>query len=243
MRINANNLDSKDLNELVKNSKDKNIEITNMLGQRYIGAGSSDLNINISGIPGNALGAYLNGSKIEVTGNSSDALGDTMNDGEIIIHGNSGDTCGYAMRGGKIYVRGNVGYRCGIHMKAYMDKFPIIIVGGSAGSFLGEYQAGGIIVVLGLDNSEFSDGRIIGNFASTGMYGGKLYIRHSCENDIFPESVDVKKATNEDLLEIKDYLEEYSKIFKINVNELLNHEYTLVTPNHDKKPKVSYVGN
>ena len=30
------------------------------------------------------------------------------------------------------------------------DKLPVLVVGGKAGSFLGEYQAGGVIVVLGL---------------------------------------------------------------------------------------------
>lgn len=34
-------------------------------------------------------------------------------------------------------------------MKEYKDKIPAIVVGGVAGSFLGEYQAGGVIVVLG----------------------------------------------------------------------------------------------
>lgn len=50
------------------------------------------------------------------------------------------DATGYAMRGGKIFVRGNAGYRAGIHMKAYKDKTPVLVIGGKAGSFLGEYQ-------------------------------------------------------------------------------------------------------
>lgn len=243
MKLNATNLDTKDLNEIIRNSKDRKFDITNTLGQRYIASGTNNLTVSIRGIPGNALGAYLDGSKIEVFGNSSDALGDTMNSGEIIVHGNSGDTVGYAMRGGKIYIRGNVGYRCGIHMKAYMDKFPLIIVGGAAGSFLGEYQAGGIIIVLGLDDNKFDEGRIIGNFPSTGMYGGKLFVRSNCQNDKFPQSVDVKPADSDDLNEIKKYLEEYVKIFNLNINEILNHDFTVITPNHDKKQKVSYVGN
>ena len=70
---------------------------------------------------------------------------------KFIIHGNIGDAAGYAMRGGKIYVKGNAGYRAGIHMKAYKEKIPVMIIGGHTGSFLGEYQAGGIIIVLGLN--------------------------------------------------------------------------------------------
>jgi len=87
-------------------------------------------------------------------GNAQDATGDTMNDGTIYIHGNSGDVCGYAMRGGKIFIRDNAGYRTGIHMKQYKEKKPVIVIGGTAGSFLGEYLAGGIIIVLGLNSED-----------------------------------------------------------------------------------------
>lgn len=37
-------------------------------------------------------------------------------------------------------------------MKAYEEKVPVMVIGGSVGSFLGEYQAGGRIIVLGLKN-------------------------------------------------------------------------------------------
>ena len=61
----------------------------------------------IDGVPGNALGAYLNGASITVNANAQDAVGDTMNEGEIIIHGNIGDAAGYAMRGGQMFLRGD----------------------------------------------------------------------------------------------------------------------------------------
>ena len=63
--------------------------------RRYV-----DKNITIDSVPGNALGAYLNGAIITVKANAQD-VGDTMNDGKIIVHGNIGDAAGYAMRGGK----------------------------------------------------------------------------------------------------------------------------------------------
>ena len=143
MNINAAGLDFCDLNEALRQSRGS-CTITNCLGQRFLAAGISDKTVTVSGIPGNALGAYLNGAKIEVMGNAQDAVGDTMNDGTIVIHGNVGDAVGYAMRGGHIYVRGNAGYRAGIHMKAYKEKQPALVIGGKAGSFLGEYQAGGV---------------------------------------------------------------------------------------------------
>ncbi|MBQ5890837.1 MAG: glutamate synthase, partial [Clostridia bacterium] len=150
MLLNVKGLDYKALNEALRqNSGD--ITIENCCGQRFIAAGMTDKNITINGVPGNALGAYLNGSTITVNANAQDAVGDTMNEGEIVVHGNIGDAAGYAMRGGKIFVKGNAGYRAGIHMKAYKEKVPVMVIGGTAGSFLGEYQAGGVIVVLGLE--------------------------------------------------------------------------------------------
>ena len=150
MLINVKELDYKALNEKLREGTG-DITLEECCGQRFIAAGMSDKNITINGVPGNALGAYLNGAAITVNANAQDAVGDTMNEGEIVVHGNIGDAAGYAMRGGKILVKGNAGYRAGIHMKAFKEKVPIMVIGGTAGSFLGEYQAGGVIVVLGLE--------------------------------------------------------------------------------------------
>ena len=143
--IDASQMEYQQLNAEIQRCTE-NISITGCTGQRFIGAGLEHNHLTISGTPGNALGAYLNGACIEVHGNAQDAVGDTMNAGRIIVHGSIGDAAGYAMRGGEIYVEGNAGYRAGIHMKAYGDKLPAMVIGGRAGSFLGEYQAGGVII-------------------------------------------------------------------------------------------------
>ena len=182
MNINATGLDYKELNETLRSARG-NCTVSDCLGQRFIAAGISDKSVTIKGIPGNALGAYLDGAKIEVMGNAQDAVGDTMNDGTIVIHGNVGDAVGYAMRGGRIYVQGNAGYRAGIHMKAYKEKQPALIIGGRAGSFLGEYQAGGTVIVLGLNDD---DKPIVGNFPCTGMHGGRMFLRSDCKGIHFP---------------------------------------------------------
>ncbi|MDR1785943.1 MAG: glutamate synthase, partial [Spirochaetaceae bacterium] len=98
------------LNEQVRSLADSEITINGCLGQRYIASGLGGKSITINGIPGNALGAYMDGSVITVNGNVQDATGDTMNAGVIIVHGNAGDATGYGMRGGAIYVRGDTGY-------------------------------------------------------------------------------------------------------------------------------------
>lgn len=143
MKIDAANLSHKELNDALRKDE-RRFTLTGCCGQRFIAAGMSDKDIAIEGIAGNALGAYLNGACLTVNANAQDAVGDTMNEGKIIVKGSIGDAAGYAMRGGKIFVRGNAGYRAGIHMKEYKGKIPVMIIGGTAGSFLGEYQAGGL---------------------------------------------------------------------------------------------------
>ena len=237
IKINANGLPFQELNDKVRNA-DCDVEITGALGERFIGAGLSGKNLKITGTPGNALGAYLNGSIIEVFGNAQDAVGDTMNDGAIIIHGNIGDAAGYAMRGGKILVKGNAGYRAGIHMKAYKEKIPALVIGGSAGSFLGEYQAGGIIIVLGLNG-----GNVVGNFPCTGMHGGKMLIRSDCKNVNFPKNVNVKRAEKDDLDEFYTYIKEFCDKFGYDEKVVLNADFTVISPDTNNPYKQMYVPN
>ncbi len=158
--------------------------------------------IEIDGIPGNALGAYLNGAYITVHGNAQDAVGDTMSAGRIVIHGNIGDAAGYAMRGGEIFVEGNAGYRAGIHMKEYKEHKPVIVIGGRAGSFLGEYQAGGLIILV----LRHTDGKpVTGYFPCTGMHGGKMVFRGDVSRVPCPSQVTAHAAAEADKAEFAPY--------------------------------------
>ena len=145
-----------------------------LLGQRYIGAGMGGKSLLIQRRAGQRPRLLPGRRKHPRDGNAQDQTGDTMNGGTILVEGSSGDATGYSMRGGKIFVRGNVGYRAGIHMKAYREHQPLIIVGGETGSFLGEYQAGGTIIVLGLNSTRKAP---VGNLCCTGMHGGRMYLR------------------------------------------------------------------
>ena len=239
IKIDSTELDFKSLNEKIR-SADGDVEIDNCLGQRFIAAGFSKKNIVINGIPGNALGSYLNGAEIAVNGNAQDAVGDTMNDGCICIDGNVGDAVGYAMRGGRILVKGNAGYRAGIHMKEYKDKCPVIVIGGKCGSFLGEYQAGGIIIVLGLSKNERP---IVSNFPCTGMHGGKIFFRSDCKDVDFPGNVISSKATEEDLKPIEKYILDFCDRFGYDFGEIMNSEFTKAEPNSNNPYKQMYVAN
>ena len=236
--IQAKDMDHHFINEALRYTEDCVIE--GCLGQRFIAAGMKDKNIEITGVPGNALGAYLNGAAITVRGNAQDAVGDTMNDGTITVHGNIGDAAGYAMRGGKIYVKGNAGYRAGIHMKEYKEKVPVMVIGGRAGSFLGEYQAGGIIIVL---NMEHPEDKIVGNFPCTGMHGGKMFLRSDCKNVVFPAQVTARPAKSKDLEGIREIIAEYCGIFGYNTEDVLSGPFTVITPDSSNPYKQMYVAN
>lgn len=241
MEIKAGQLHFRVLNSELKNAHDNHIKIKDCLGQRYIGAGVAGKNIEIFGTPGNALGAYLTNSSISVYGNAQDATGDTMDSGEIIIHGNCGDTTGYGMRGGKILVQGNAGYRVGIHMKEYGDHKPAIVIGGKVGDFLGEYQAGGTLIVLGL--SCLVGESPVGDFCGTGMHGGSIYIRSSHLPQDLPLQVCASVATDEDLAEITPLIEEFCHHFNISKQAVFNETFYKLTANSKNPYKQLYTQN
>lgn len=226
------------LNEAIRETKETEITIENCLGQRYIGAGVTGKTVTINGTPGNALGAYLDGAEIYVNGNAQDATGDTMNAGKIVISGNGGDALGFAMRGGKIFTGGDAGYRVGIHMKAYRENKPIIVVGGKVGSFLGEYQAGGIIIVLGLKED---DRPIAGNFCATGMHGGAIYLRSDRLPNLLPKQVKAEKIDGP-APEILPILQEYCKAYGLD-ESVLSHTFYKLTPDTDNPYKQMYTDN
>ena len=238
MNMTAKSVDSKALNQQIQ-ATEADVCITDCCGQRFIGCGAKEKKITIHGIPGNALGAYLDGAKIEVCGNVQDAVGDTMNDGQIIVHGNAGDALGYAMRGGVIFVKENAGYRAGIHMKEYKEKKPVIVIGGRAGSFLGEYLAGGLIVVLGIDTQEIP----VGNFTGTGMHGGRIFIRTEQPLTGLPAQVAAEIASDEDLKEIQPYLSQYATLFGAEAEAIATGRFYVLKPNAKNPYRQLYTAN
>ena len=226
--IDASHMDYRQLNAAIRRCSG-DISVTGCLGQRFIGAGLGQDRLTITGTPGNALGAYLDGACIEVNGDAQDAVGDTMNAGRIIVHGSIGDAAGYAMRGGELYIEGNAG-----------DKLPVMVIGGRAGSFLGEYQAGGVIIVLGLTESSRP---IVSNFPCTGMHGGRLFLRSDCKNILLPGQVVARPAGQEDLRSIETYLQTFCHLFGGRYGDILRHPFTVIEPNSSNPYRQLYVTN
>ena len=63
IHIDASQLDHRRLNEQIRHSPGT-LRITGCLGQRFIGAGAERGRLEITGTPGNALGAYCGGLPI-----------------------------------------------------------------------------------------------------------------------------------------------------------------------------------
>lgn len=230
--IDAKGLSYRELNRLIKNAANKgvkNIHLTNVNGQRYIGTGVNNTpKININGVPGNDLGAFMDGCSINVSGNGEDGIGNTMNSGRIVVNGSAGDIVGYSMRGGEIFVKKNVGYRVGIHMKSYKDMYPVIIIGECTRDFLGEYMAGGLLIVLGLNRKNKNS--IVGSYCGTGMHGGKIFIRGNVEPWQLGKEVRVYESNKEDLILIGKYLRIYCRLFSLDFNSIIKTNFTKLLP-------------
>jgi glutamate synthase domain-containing protein 3 len=207
----------------------RRIELRNVYGQRYIGTDlDRPVEIEIFGTPGNDLGAFMNGPRIIVRGNAQDGCGNTMNDGEIIIHGHAGDIIGLSARGGKIFVREDVGYRAGIHMKEYRDRKPALVIGGTAQDFVGEYMAGGVLILLGLNLKEGENHKA--NFIGTGMHGGVIYLRGSVEEHQLGKEVGVAQLEEADHKVLKQLVGEFAAHFDYDADEILKHKFIKLFP-------------
>lgn len=232
MKIDAKKVYYSTLNQEIRDaiaSGAKEIELLNVNGQRYIGDGINEkVRITINGVPGNDLAAFMNGPTIVVNDNAQDCIANTMNEGKILVHGHAGDVLGYGMRGGKLFVKGDVGYRVGIHMKSYKTKIPVIVAGGTAGDFFGEYMAGGILILLGLNANE--ENPLVGNYVGTGMHGGTMYVRGEPQPYQLGAEVGVKPLEPEDEKTLTSILKEYCEDFKLNFDEVMSKPFIKLVP-------------
>jgi len=232
--VDAGSLHYKDLNIILRalGNSETVVHVENVHGQRYIGTDiNHDIELHVHGTPGNDLAAFLDGNTVIVHGNAQDGVGNTMNRGRVIVHGRAGDIVGYSMRGGEIYIREDVGYRCGIHMKEYENQKPTIVVGGTAQDYLGEYMAGGTLVVLGLNIG--SDLIHRARFIGTGMHGGIIYLRGKALH--MGKEVEVKPLDGSDNERLRYAVEAFCKQFKIPSEPILSCEFTKLAPT-SKRP-------
>jgi len=205
----------------------RKIELDNVMGQRFIADGlRGDVEIVINGVPGGDLGMFMSGPTCIVHGNCEHAPGNTMDAGTIVIHGNAGDAVAHSMRGGMIFVRDDIGYRGGIHMKQYKEKRPILVVGGSARAYLGEYMAGGLILVLGWKGTHPDLERGIGS----GIHGGKIIVRGNVTDQNLGVGAKKDDLEKDERDEIAPIIEKFAGFFGIDPIPLIHDRYYVITP-------------
>ncbi len=229
--INAEGLHYRELNDLIHEAIDggeTEFTVDHVVGQRYIGAGLREgVRLLLNGVPGNDLAAFMNGSEIVVNGNAQDGVGNTMNAGRIAVHGDAGDLLGHSMRGGRIFVEGLTGYRCGVHCKAFADQLPIIVVGRTAGDYLGEYIGGGIAVILNCEDVEESP---VGRYAGTGMHGGALFVRGQVADHQLGAEVAITETDDDDWALLSSLIAEHCAEFDMDPGKFRRSEFIKLYP-------------
>ena len=232
VRIDARGIYYKTLNEQIRAEIDAGattVVLDNVNGQRYIGNGikAEGVTIIVNGVPGNDLATFMDGPTVVVNENAQDGVGNTMNAGLVVVNGDAGDVLGYGMRGGSLYVRGDVGYRVGIHMKSFEQAKPVLVIGGRARDFFGEYMAGGEMVLLGLGESTEP---LVGSYVGTGMHGGVLYLRGRVDSHQLGKEVGVVEPSEEDTARIEELVTDFCRVHGLDAPGVLAEPFVKIAP-------------
>lgn len=244
MQIDCLEKSHKEVNSAIKDliaQGEEAIELLNVNGQRYIGAGvNSNVKIRILGTPGPDLASFADGPEIEVFGNVEDHLANTMNRGKVVVHGMGGDVLGLSMRGGEVFIKGDAGYRVGIHMKEYEENSAKMVIGGKVGDFLGEYMAGGVLVVLGIGVDPKDSP--VGYYTGTGLHGGVIYIRGQVDPVQLGKEVTISELDEEDYQKLTPLLDTYCERFSVNKRQILKDPFVKIIPKSQRPYGQLYVG-
>jgi glutamate synthase domain-containing protein 3 len=243
MKFDAKGLHYRELNERLHSAVDageKRLVVENVNGHRYIGTGmNTECQIELSGTPGNDLGAFMNGPRITVRGNAQDVLGNTMSGGRIAVHGHAGDLLAHSLRGGTLLVRDSAGYRVGIHMKAFGERVARVVVGGKVGDYAGEYMSGGVLVVLGLTGE--IDKPVAGKYLGTGMHGGEIYVRGSVTDEQLGKEVGRAEISDENWEQLSTLLADFAAEFDLDPAQLKREDFVRLIPTTHRPYGTLYV--
>ena len=104
----------------------------------------------------------------------------------------------------------------------------VLVIGGTAQDFLGEYMAGDILILLGLNLSE--DGYHKARFIGTGMHGGVIYLGGGLESNQLGKEVDVAELDGEDWEFLKDSVNEFAAYFDYDAEVILKRRFVKLFP-------------
>ncbi len=184
-------------------------EIAEYYGDK--GLSSDTIRINLTGISGQALGAFLiHGVSIYLSGVANDYIGKGMHGGKIIITSKNsgeafaagGNTCLYGATGGKLYISGSVGERFAVR-----NSGALAIVEGT-GDNACEYMTGGVVVILGRTGINFG----------AGMTGGISFVydaEHRFVENANSELVELVRIDTDETDEARHYLKKLLKDYVV----------------------------
>ena len=113
-------------------------------------------------------------------------------------------------------------------MKEFEQMKPVLVIGRNAGSFLGEYMAGGPIVLLGLGMKRGE--KLFGTHCASGMHGGKIFVRGSFPKENISPNIKVTALTDADRQELEGYLKKYCKYFGVSMDEIMKKPFKKLAP-------------
>jgi glutamate synthase domain-containing protein 3 len=113
-------------------------------------------------------------------------------------------------------------------MKEYQDKKPVVVIGGTAQDFVGEYMAGGVLILLGLNlgEKEYHKAKFIG----TGMHGGVIYVRGNIKDYQLGKEVDIAPAEEKDNELLQKLVAEFAAHFGYKTAEILKRDFIKLFP-------------
>ena len=103
-----------------------------------------------------------------------------------------------------------------------------MVCGGKARDFFGEYMAGGLLVLLGM-NSRL-DGPVVGGHVGAGMHGGEIFVRGAVEGWCCGTEVSVSPATEAEKAGAAPRPADYCRTFGLSLDEVLTAPFTRIAP-------------
>ncbi len=113
-------------------------------------------------------------------------------------------------------------------LKEYQDKRPALVIGGSAQDCLGEYMAGGVLILLGLNLGEGEHHKA--KFIGTGMHGGVIYLRGSVEDYQLGKEVGVAELDENDRPILEQFVGKFAAHFSYKVEAILSRKFVKLFP-------------
>lgn len=153
-----------------------------------------------TGTLGSHGASYTDGDgTLEFFGSMQDNCLEASSVRKVICHANAGMMHANAFQGRYLFHRGSLDSRGCQQLRPRGGHEPFVVVGETVGQYFMKMASGGTGLVLGLEHlaREDVDTPIAGQFAGTGMVGGKIYFRSDVKDDMIkraPQGRDVIAA-------------------------------------------------